>query len=271
MNKALAGDAACLARVSGDEDGSGLVALWDEEALGVPGPDNGVPGPEVPQDDNGTARDEVEVPSCDISADDFAPFRGRWPTGNIDSCPLFLRRGSRKKVVVIEWTVWLDGLGHRPLSAELASEREDSDMRLSSPLAPLMPLVVAWLRGRAGYWDPIEGTGGASIVWEGASPDADFLGRLLIACSLFALASSDFAVAARRNRPDRLIRDDFFWIGSTSVVGAVVMMLGATNQPLLLVLTGKMKAGRQGGYERHVRGVGTGGVSSACCLNLTDS
>ena len=78
------------------------MALWDDEALGVPGPENGVSWPEVPQDDNGTARDEVDVPSWEISADDFAPFRGRWPIGNIDSCPLFLRRGSRKKVVVIE-------------------------------------------------------------------------------------------------------------------------------------------------------------------------
>lgn len=47
-------------------------------------------------------------------------------------------------------------------------------------------------------------------MWEGASSEVDFLGRLLIACPLFALASSDFAVAARRNRPDRLIRDGFF-------------------------------------------------------------
>lgn len=63
LKKAFAGDAAGFIRVSGDEYGFAVVALWEEEALGVPGPDRGVSAPEVPHDDRGTVSDEVDVPS----------------------------------------------------------------------------------------------------------------------------------------------------------------------------------------------------------------
>lgn len=143
---------------------------------------------------------------------------------------MFLLRGSRKRVVVNEWTVWEVVLGWSPWSAELASEREDSDTRLSGiGNAVSTPfLSVRCSVGCTEYWDFIDGTGGGSLVRRGASSDMDFRVRFLRICPLFELASSDFAgAAARRNRPVRFILDVFFCNGSISAVGAVVMMWGA--------------------------------------------
>ena len=108
---------------------------------------------------------------------------------------------------------------------ELRSEREESEKRLSGSPPPPPP------SGGAEYWDVIGGIGGASLACNGTSSDVDFLARFLTDCPLFKLGSAGLAaVGERRKRPVRLMREDFFCSGPISMVGAVVMMLGAVRR-----------------------------------------
>lgn len=97
-------------------------------------------------------------------------------------------------------------------------------MRLSgSP-----PLTVVLY---AECWGAMGGTGGASLECNGESLEVDFLVRFFVACPLLEADSTGLVVAGeRRSRAARLMRDGFFCRGPVSMVGAVVMMLGAAER-----------------------------------------
>jgi hypothetical protein len=50
------------------------MALWEDDALGVVGQDGGASGPEVPNDDRGIAKEDVEAPSWDKPPTESCPF-----------------------------------------------------------------------------------------------------------------------------------------------------------------------------------------------------